>query len=145
MKSIWETLETFHKSVIISILYCIVSIVICSLLISINTSFLYGALLGTTLLLTSHFVIWVIWYKIPSIQHVMVKTISWLAPLIRIIIYLSIWLLVVLLVNDDTSALTLMTMPINTFVLLIVYTITPFSYGTVIVIDILLEKRGGGK
>ncbi len=145
MKEKWIQLETFHKSFIVSMVYAIVAIIICGGLTVINNSFLYGALLGTILLLISYTLIWVLVYKIPSIKQWMAKSIPWLSPLIRIVIYITVLLLVIFLVNDRSTGLTMVSTPINTLVLLIVYTITPISYGTALVIDIILEKKGGEK
>ncbi len=141
MKENWRQLEAFHKGFIVSIVLSIVSIIICGALCVFNTSYLYGALLGSSILLLSHLIIWVLWYRIPSIKSSMAAITGYVAPLIRIVIYITVFLLVIFLVNDNTTGLLMVTSPINTFVLLIVYTITPLSYGIVIVIDIILDKR----
>ncbi len=142
MKEKWIKLETFHKAFIVSMVYSIVAILICLALIPISTSYLYGALLGTSLLLISHLLVWVFWYKIPKIKTSMAKATPLLAPTIRIVIYITVFLIVILLINDSSTGLTMVSTPINTLVLLIVYTITPISYGTVILMDMNLEKGG---
>lgn len=143
MKEKWVQSETFHKAFIVSIVYSIVAILICLSLISLSTSYLYGALLGSSLLILSHLLVWVFWYKIPKIKTSMAKATAWLSPLIRIVIYITVLLIVILLINDNSTSWTMVSTPINTLVLLIVYTITPISYGTVILIDMKLEKKGG--
>ncbi len=142
MKEKWIQLETFYKAFIVSMVYSIVAILICLALIPVSTSYLYGALLGTSLLMISHLIIWGFWYKIPKIKTTMVKATPIVAPVIRIVIYITVFLLVILLINDSSTGLSMVSTPINTFVLLIVYTITPISYGTVILIDINLTKGG---
>ncbi len=141
MKIKWNNLDIFHKSFIASIIYSLLAIGICSILLVVNNSFLYGAIIGSLLLLFSQLVIWVLWYKIPIIQTGMVKLTPLLSPLLRIIIYLTMFLLILFLVNDSYDGVEQFLYPINTIVLLIVYTITPLSYGTVIVLDIFLNRK----
>ncbi len=143
MKEKWSKLETFHKSFITSMVLCTIMVMICAILILIDTSYIYGALLGSILLIVSHLIIWGLWYGIPSIKKWMAKSTPWLAPFIRILIYITALLLVIYFVNNNSNGMDIFLYPINTIVLLITYTITPFSYVAVIVIDIILNKKGG--
>lgn len=136
MKDKWNRLETFHKSFILSLILSMIVIGICTITLIIDTSYLYGALLGAILLVFSYLVIWILWYKIPNIQTTMAKSTSLLSPMIRIIIYITFYLIVLFAINDLNVF-----QPINTFTLLIVYTITPIGYVSTGIVDHLFREK----
>ncbi len=140
MKDKWLQTETFPKSILVSLIYTLLLIIVGLILLVVNTSYIYGVLVGSGILYTSYILIWLIWYKIPKIKLKMVKATAWLAPIIRIAIFLTTFLLIVFLVNEGTG-LDIFINPINTIMMLVTYTFTIFSYGTVIVIDSILEKK----
>ncbi len=140
MKDKWLQTETFPKSILVSLIYTLLLIIVGLILLVVNTSYIYGVLVGSGILYVSYLLIWLIWYKIPKIKLKMVKATAWLAPIIRIVIFLTTFLLIVFLVNEGTGV-DVFVQPINTLMMLVTYTFTIFSYGTVIVIDSILENK----
>ncbi len=115
-----------------------------SILLIVDTSYLYGVLVGTGILYLSYLLIWIFWYKIPKIQNTMAKATSVLAPMLRIVIYLTTMLLIVFLCSTE-EGLDRFVQPINTIMMLITYTLTLLSYGTVIAIDKIIENKNKQK
>lgn len=140
MKNKWLQLEVFHKSILTSLILAILFVLISSILVLINTSYLYGALVGLGILYLSYLVIWILWYKIPKIKLFMAQWTPVFAPLIRIVIFTLTFLLISLIINNG-SGIEIFLNPINTIMMLITYTSTLLSYLIVIVIDSNLEKR----
>ena len=141
MKEKWDNLEIFHQSVIISSIYSLIAIIISSILILVNSSFIYGTLIGVGLLFLSYLLIWFLWYKIPKIQTVMAKCTAWLSPLIRILLFLSIYLTIIFTINGEMDGLDKFLEPVNTFSLLATYTIPMFSYFTIGFVDMFLNRQ----
>ncbi len=136
MKDKWNRLETFHKSFILSLILSMIAIGLCLIALIWSPSYVYGALLGAILLVFSYLVIWILWYKIPGIETTMAKSTSLLSPMIRIIIYITFYLIVLFLINDLNAF-----QPINTFTLLIVYTITPIGYLSTGIVDHIFKEE----
>ncbi len=140
MKQKWIQLETFPKSILVSFIFTLIMILIGSILLIVDTSYLYGVLVGAVLLYISYFIIWVLWYAIPPIKTSMAKLTPLLAPMIRTAIFVIAFLLILFLVNDG-EGLEKVLSPINTLMSLITYTLTLFSYGVVILVDSILENK----
>ncbi len=140
MKNKWLETETFPKSILISLIYSLIMIIISSILLLVNTSFIYGTLIGIGILYLSYLIIWTLWYKIPKIKTTMAKATPLLAPMIRIVIFITTLLLIAFFVGEG-EGIDKFTNPINAIMMLITYTLTLFSYGTVIIIDSILEKK----
>ncbi len=140
MKEKWLNLEIFPKSILVSLIFTSLMLSIGSILLVVDTSYLYGVLVGTGILYLSYFIIWILWYKIPKIKSAMSKTTAILSPTIRIVVYIISLLLIVFFVGEG-EGLDRFVQPINTIMMLITYTLTLFSYGTVIVIDKILENK----
>ncbi len=140
MKEKWLNLEIFPKSILVSLIFTLLMLSIGSILLVVDTSYLYGVLVGTGILYLSYFIIWILWYKIPAIKSAMSKTTAILSPTIRIVVYIISLLLIVFFIGEG-QGLDRFVQPINTIMMLITYTLTLFSYGTVIVIDKILENK----
>ncbi len=144
MKQKWLQLEIFPKSIIVSTIFSLLMIITGSILLIVDTSYLYGVLVGIIILYISYLLIWLLWYSIPSIKTRMAKLTPVLAPLIRIVIFITAFLLVSLVINEG-EGLEKFLGPINTIMILITYTLTLFSYGLVLIIDHSLSKNDRNK
>lgn len=142
MRDKWINSETFPKNILTSLIYSVIFIIIGAFLLFIDTSFLYGVILGVIIQYLSYLIIWVLWYCIPNIKTAMAKATPFLAPIIRILIFLTTFLLIVFLVNTGEGTEKFL-QPINLLMTLITYTFTIVSYGTVLVIDSILKKQKG--
>ncbi len=140
MKDKWLKSETFIKSIWVSLIFSGLMLLIGSILLIIDTSYIYGALIGIGILYLSYFIIWVLWYKIPKIKTTMAKATPLLAPLIRIVIFITTLLLIAFLLGSG-EGVNKFTQPVNTIMMLITYTLTLFSYGTVFIIDSILGEK----
>ncbi len=140
MKEKWLQLEIFPKSILVSLIFTLVMLAIGSILLIVDTSYLYGVIAGTIILYLSYFIIWILWYKIPGIKSVMAKATGLLSPTIRIVIYITALLLIAFLIGEG-EGLDKFVQPINTIMMLITYTLTLASYGVVIWIDKIIENK----
>ncbi len=141
MKDKWLQQEVLPKSIIVSIIYSVLMIVIGAILIVVNTSYIYGALVGVGLIYISYLIIWVLWYKINSIKTYMAKMTAVLSPAIRILVFITSMILILVFVNYGNGTDKFLE-PINIIMMLITYTFTTMlSFGTVVIIDAVLENR----
>ncbi len=141
MKEKWLEQEVFPKSIIISLIYSLVMIIIGLILVVINTSYLYGVLVGVLLLYISYLIIWVLWYKIKPIKTHMAKMTGVWSPVIRITVFIFTMLLIVFFINTG-EGLDSFIQPINIVMMLITYTfVTMLSLGTTHIIDSYLENK----
>ena len=144
----WVELEIFNKNLIVSFFYSILGLIISLILLSINTSYLYGTLLGLFILWLSNGIIWLLWFKIKKIKTFMTKIIPVGILFIRLVIFAAMFLLVILVINpmyDHGHTLNIMLNPINNFALLIAYSIPFVSYFTIYIIDTFKIKKTNKK
>ena len=128
-----------------SILYSIISLIISLILLVLDTSWLYGTLIGLIILWFSYLVIWILWYKIPKIKSTMAKIVPIGILLIRVVIFISSLLLISLLINPwlipGLEHQDKLLKPINTLSLLWTYSIPTVSYMTVGIIDVVQSMK----
>lgn len=143
MKDKWLKLDVFYKSLFFSIIYSSLIFVISLILLIINPYFLYGTIVGVLLLFLSYFIIWILWYKIKSIETFMIKTTPILVPLLRIILFLIVYLILIFVVNDKSKSenWNFLLLPVNTFMFLFVYTLPVLSYFTTGLIDLIITNK----
>jgi len=140
----WLKLEIFNKNLIISFFYSILGLIISLILLIINTSYLYGTLLGLFILWLSNGIILLLWFKIPKIKTFMAKIIPVGILFVRLSIFTAMFLLVILVINPiyvERHTSKIMLSPINNFALLIVYSIPFVSYFTIYFIEIFTSKK----
>lgn len=146
----WSLQESFFKSIPFTIMYSFIALGISLILLVVNTSWLYGTLVGIVILWFSYFVIWVLWYKIPKIKSQMVRILPIGIILLRIIIFISSLLIISLVINPwlipGLKHKDKLLEPINTISLLLTYSLPILSYLTIGTIDIIhsinLQKKG---
>ncbi len=141
MKDKWLQQEVLQKSIIVSTIYSLLMILIGAILIVVNTSYICGALIGVGLLYFSYLIIWILWYKIPSIKTYMAKMTAVLSPSIRIVVFLTTMFIIVFFINSGEGT-DLFLYPINIIMMLLTYTlVTMLSFGTIVIIDSILESK----
>ena len=145
----WSQQESFFKSVPFSIFYSIIALGISLILLLIDSSWLYGTLIGLVILWISYLLIWILWYKIPKIKSFMAKIVPIGTLSIRIIIFVSSFLIISLVINPwlvpGLKHQDKLLKPINTLSLLWTYSIPTLSYLTAGTIDVIqsikLQRR----
>lgn len=140
MKKNWNNLEIFHQSIVVSIIYSIMTILISLILLLVDTSWIYGSLIGIALLFLSYFIIWVIWYKIPKFEKLLTILLPIFVPLIRIILFVPVLICIILLINIG-EGIDKVLYPVNVFSFLITYSISMISYFTIGFAEMFKKKE----
>lgn len=140
----WLNKEIFYRNIFVSIVYSIIMIIISLILLLVDTSIIYGSLIGVTMLWVTNLLIWLLWFKIPKIKSFMNKITPIGVWIIRMLIFITMFLIIILYINpslSDFSGLKLVMEPINLFALMVTYSINTFSYLTIIIIDVFISIK----
>ncbi len=132
----YKTLSMFNKSMIFTIIYSLIALIIGLVLLCFDTSWLYGILMGIGLISLTTIINYFI-YKIPS-KGVM-NVVGWptISLVLRIIIFIIMFCLTIFVFNPmiidgyETFDQYYLFHPINVIIMLFVYMIPGFAYFTV--------------
>lgn len=145
----WTKLEVFYKGLILSTVYTVILVLISLILLVKDTSYIYGSIIGITALWISYLFIWILFFGVDKIKLSMVKALPYLVPIIRLVIFLIFYLVPLLVVNANfwkyPQGMDQILYPINTFMILIGYSIHVISYFTAVLIDIIIESKENKK
>ncbi len=136
MREKWLNFSFFQKNIFISIFYSLLLVFISLILLINNTSWIYGTSIGIFALFLSYLFIGIILKKMPFS-----KILFWTILMVRIILFLLFYLLIIFLINNKYDNLDRFLYPVNTFFFLLVYSISFYSYITIWLIDLILERK----
>jgi len=147
----WLKLEIFYKNLTISVFYSIILISIALILLILNTSYIYGTLIGLGSLWIVNGIIWLLWFKFKKVKGFMAAITPIALLFIRLAIFTGQFLLIILVINhahNKADNLNIMFSPVNAFADLLAYSIPLISYltvGNIHLFGSIKENKGKGK
>lgn len=136
----YKTLNMFNKSMVFTIIYSLIALIIGLVLLTVDTSWLYGILMGLILLIFTQLLAFGM-YKIKTNNG---KVNAVLMPnmvlIMRVITFFSMFLITMFAINAPVSMETIVLKPINTIAMLLTYVIPGYAYVTVGMISLFGKK-----
>ncbi len=141
---VWSKLDTFYKGLFISTFYSFIFIIIGLILLIVDSSWIYGTLLGVITLYFSMMISWIIYFHINNKNKfgIAMSLLNWL---LRLILFTIVFILFILVINptlsNESISLNSTLRPVNLIMLLLVYSLVPaLSYYTVPIVDSIIYK-----
>lgn len=128
----YKTLNMFNKGMVFTIMYSIIALILGLVLLCLDTSWIYGVLIGILLIIVTSIISFFL-YKIPCKGAMNAVGIPIISLIIRIIVFITIYCIVVFTQNE-------LFQPINSLMMLFTYMIPMYAYFTVAFIGLFGKK-----
>lgn len=141
----YKTLNMFNKSMIFTIIYSLIALIIGLVLLCLDTSWLYGILMGIILVFTTTLINYFI-YKIPCKGAMNAVGLPTITLVLRVVIFLTMFCITIFVINPSildgygTFDQEMLFHPINAVIMLFIYMIPVYAYFTVCAISLFGPK-----
>ncbi len=136
----YKMLSMFNKSIVFIVIYSFIAIIIGLILLLVDTSWIYGILVGLLLLIFTQLIAFGMYRIKTKNGKVNAVLIPNMVLLMRVVIFFAMFLVIMFAVNAPVSKETMALKPINTIAMLLTYGIPGYAYITVCMISLFGKK-----